>query len=159
MAIFVVMEPPARPGPSAEAVFVRDGFAVLGFLLPYFWLFWHRLWIEGLLALGVVLLLAALGEQAGFATIASLLTLLASIYVGLEGSALRVNALRRRGWREAGVVVAASRAEAEIRYFADDAETPAMDAVPLPWAPAAPVQSGVVDNGPALGLLSYPGGR
>ena len=159
MAIFVVMEPPASPGPSAEAVFVRDGFAVLGFLLPYFWLFWHRLWIEGLLALGVVLLLAALGEQAGFAAIASLLTMLASIYVGLEGSALRVNALRRRGWREAGVVVAASRAEAEIRYFADEAETADAAGVPLPWAPAPPASAGPVATGPALGLLSYPGGR
>ena len=159
MAIFVVMEPPARPGPSAEAVFVRDGFAVLGFLLPYFWLFWHRLWIEGLLALGVVLLLAALGEQAGFAAVASLLTLLASIYVGLEGSALRVNALRRRGWHEAAVVVAASRPEAEIRYFAGEGETPAVDALPLPWAPATPASAGPVTTGPALGLFSYPGGR
>ena len=159
MAIFVVMEPPASPGPSAEAVFVRDGFAVLGFLLPYFWLFWHRLWIEGLLALGVVLLLAALGEQAGFAAIASLLTMLASIYVGLEGSALRVNAPRRRGGGDPGAGAPAARAAAETRYSADAAETADAAGVPLPWAPAPPASAGPVATGPALGLLSYPGGR
>ena len=67
MAIYVVMEPPAATEAEAieRAVLVRDGFAVLAFLVPPLWLFWHRLWIEALLALAASIALATLGEQAG----------------------------------------------------------------------------------------------
>ena len=36
MASFVIMEPPA--GSKVETVIVKDGFAVLGFLMPPLWL-------------------------------------------------------------------------------------------------------------------------
>ncbi|MGO4834631.1 DUF2628 domain-containing protein, partial [Rhizobiaceae sp. 2RAB30] len=91
MASYVIMEPPpeASGRVSREPVFVRDGFAFLAFLVPFFWLLWHRLWIEAALALGVALLLGGLGEYGGAGPLASLLSLLVSIYVGLEGAALR----------------------------------------------------------------------
>jgi hypothetical protein len=80
--------------------------------------------------------------------------LLVSLYVGLEASALKLAALRRRGWREWGVVEADNADEAEIRYLAEaltgSDETPA----PPPTAgPAAPRST----SQPALGLLAYPG--
>lgn len=153
MASYVVMEPPRRSSEAlADARLVRDGFSLLAFLLPPLWLLWHRLWIEAALAFAAALLLTGLGEVAGFGLAGSLLSLLVSIYVGLEGSALRLAAYRRRGWREWGVVEADTASDAEMRYLseADFTETePVITPSPQALRPR-PV-------GPALGLLHYPG--
>lgn len=158
MAIYVVMEPPSRGG-RKDGVLVRDGFHLLAFLVPVIWLLWHRLWIEALAALVVALALARLGSMAGYGPASGLLSLLVAIYVGLEGAALRVAALRRRGWREWGAVEAGNAREAEIRYLAEafgDAEEirhePSQPPQTEPPRRATPPPSG-----PALGLLSYPG--
>jgi hypothetical protein len=153
MAAYVVMERPEEE--REKAVFVRDGFAVIGFLLPFVWLLWHRLWIEGALAIGAALLLAAAEGSGTFFTVAApLLSVLVSIYVGLEGSALKIAALRRRGFVDRGVVEADSVGDAEIRYFAG--LRPAGGEGIVPMAPS-PARSAVA--GPALGLLAYPGTR
>lgn len=158
MAIYVVMEPPAATAAEAaeRAVLVRDGFAFLAFLLPPLWLLWHRLWIEAALAFAASMALTALGETAGLGFTGAALSLLVSIYVGLEGPALRINALRRRGWRDSGVVEAKNAAEAEIRYLAGE-EPQAVAEVLRPAPPARPVPGPAVQHGPALGLLDYPG--
>lgn len=158
MAAYVIMEPRQKTPATVDAVFIRDGFAFLAFLVPFVWLLWHRLWIEAALALGAVLLIGALAETGGYGAYASLLSLLVSIYVGLEGAALRINALRRRGWRDAAVVEANSAAEAEIRYYAAVAVEPEADARPAVEPVRRPVER-AAPSGPALGLFSYPGGR
>ncbi len=160
MAIYVVMEPPAANAAEAaeRAVLVRDGFALLGFLVPPLWLLWHRLWIEAALAFAASVGLTALGETAGLGFTGAALSLLVSIFVGLEGAALRINALRRRGWREWGVVEASNPGEAEIRYLAgEEPQETTRSAVPHS-APARPAPSGLA-SGPALGLFDYPGRR
>jgi hypothetical protein len=159
MAVYVVMEPPRanRNDAATGAVLVRDAFSVLAFLLPPLWLLWHRLWIEAALAFAAAMALTALGEVAGFGLAGAVLLLLVSIFIGLEGAALRVNAMRRRGWREWGVVEGSDRAEAEIRYAAEAApdETVTRD-VPHSTAPIQPT-SRPAPSGPALGLFDYPG--
>lgn len=160
MAIYVVMEPPLGNAAAASerAVLVRDGFSLIAFLVPPLWLLWHRLWIEAALAFAAALLLTALGEAAGFGLTSSLLSLLVSIYVGLEGPALRLAVLRRRGWRAWGAVEARDRQDAEIRYLSEVDLPGREDAVP-PFAdqPAKPVAVTPARKGPALGLLDYPG--
>lgn len=160
MAAFVVMERGAADsaGPD-EVAFVRDGFHWLAFLLPVFWLLWRRLWIEALLAFAATFLLSALGELAGLEIYASLLTLLASLYFGLEAPAMRVRALARRGWREWGVLEAPRLSDAELLYGAAAAEIqndssgevsglrPLMQ--PGPPLRAAPSRG--------IGLVPYPG--
>ena len=155
MASYVVMEPPAR-GEEERAVLVRDGFHFLAFLLPAVWLLFHRLWIEAVAAFVVAGALGGLGAYAGFGPASSMLSLLVGIYVGMEGAALKVAALRRRGWREWGVVEADNAGDAEIRYLtqAVSGETD-VQAAPLPVEqPAARPR---VSTGPALGMLGYPG--
>jgi hypothetical protein len=154
MAIYVVMEPPQR----GDAVLVRDGFHLFGFLTPPLWLLWHRLWIEAIVAFAVATVLAALGEVAGFGLAGSLLSLLVSIYVGMEGAALRLAALRRRGWKEWGVVEAVSLDDAEARYLID-AEHREGGALREQSQTAGQRQPFVAarPSGPALGLLNYPG--
>ena len=163
MAIYIVMEPPQRQGAEAaeRALLVRDGFAFFAFLVPPLWLAVHRLWIEAAFALVVGLALGALGTVAGFGLAGSLLPLLVAIYVGLEGNALRVAALRRRGWREWGVVEASNAGEAEIRYLAgEEPQEAVQSAVPHSTGPmlGRTAPSGLA-SGPALGLFDYPGRR
>lgn len=157
MAIHVVMEPPAKVGSntSESAVFIRDGFHVFGFIAPLLWLLWHRLWLEAAMTFAATLALAAASEWAGLTFAAPLLPLLISLYVGLEGGALRIAALRRAGWRQWGVIEADSVEDAELRYLfaaepSDDEPTPAAIAI----SPAAPRHQ---PAGGALGLLHYPG--
>jgi hypothetical protein len=159
MAIYVVMEPPAVDvaDPAERAILVRDGFAFLAFLVPPLWLLWHRLWIEAALALAVSVGLTVLGETAGLGFLGAALSLLVSIYVGLEGPALRINALRRRGWHDRGVVEAANAGEAEIRYLAGEEADDTVEEAPLPVALAPAAVSRPSPAGPALGLLGYPG--
>ncbi len=154
MASYVVMQPPGSGGSSGRAELVRDRFSWIGFLVPPFWLLWHRLWIEALLVVAAAIALAALGEVAGLGALAAGLSLLVSVYVGLEGPALRLAALRRRGWREAGIIEAGSRDEAEIRLFAVEEAPAAAQAHPaaVPALPSRPARPG-----PPLGLFDHPG--
>ncbi|PWK63436.1 DUF2628 domain-containing protein [Aminobacter sp. AP02] len=157
MAIHVVMEPPASAGKNASeaAVFIRDGFYVLGFIVPLLWLLWHRLWLEAAVTLAVTMALAVASEAAGLTFAAPLLPLLISLYVGLEGGALRIAALRRAGWRQWGVIEADNLEDAETRYLfngeTDDAPAPAAVAIASPATPRPQPAGG------ALGLLHYPG--
>jgi hypothetical protein len=158
MAIYVVMEPPGRSEKVDATAFVRDGFAWLGFLVPPLWFAWHRLWIEAALAFVIMGLLSMVGQRLGLGMASSLLSLLVSLYVGLEGQGLRVSALRRRGWHEWGVVEAGWLDDADTRY--------ALEAEALADEPA-PVQRMVPDAtlarpaqpGMALGLTHIPGRR
>ncbi|PSJ56362.1 DUF2628 domain-containing protein [Kumtagia ephedrae] len=163
MARFVIFEPDGALGSDAvaEARIVRDGFAVLGFLVPPLWLLWHGLVIEAVLVFATMFGIGAVGELLGLGPAGSALSLLVSVYVGLEGAALRMAALRRRGWREWGAVEADRIADAEIRYATEAvgaASLPhdhvASPPEPRPARHAAPRPS----TGPALGLLHYPGG-
>jgi hypothetical protein len=157
MASYVVMEPPGRMAQApADAVLVRDGFSLWAFLVPPLWLIWHRLWIEAALVFAATLALTALGEVAGLGLAGSLLSLLVSLYVGLEGAALRLAAYSRRGWRDWGVVSANDAGEAEARYFGE-ADVGRQRVEPVAMVPAAAHPARPAPSGPALGMLHYPG--
>jgi hypothetical protein len=153
MSVYVVMEPPKR----GDAVLVRDGFHLFGFLTPPLWLLWHRLWIEAIVAFAAAMVLGVLGEVAGLGLAGSLLSLLVSVYVGIEGAALRLAALRRRGWKEWGAVEADNFDDAEARYLIEaerqaggELREPGLPAWSQPIVPARRSE-------PALGLFNYPG--
>ncbi|MFC3326995.1 DUF2628 domain-containing protein [Mesorhizobium cantuariense] len=156
MAIYVVMEPPGRSEKVDATAFVRDGFAWLGFLVPPLWFAWHRLWIEAALTFVIMGLLSMLGQKLGLGLAGSLLSLLVSLYVGLEGQGLRIAALRRRGWHEWGVVQAGRLDEADIHY-ALEAEALADEAAPVQRMVPDPALARPAQPGIALGLTHIPG--
>ena len=159
MASYVVLEPEAAAARDEEAVLVRDSFAFLAFIVPFFWFLWHRMWFEALAALALGLMLGALAAQPGaYGTVGTLLSLLLGILIGLEARALRVAALRRRGWREWGVVEADSREEAEARFAAEAAApAPRPAAAPPPVRPVPPAgHARPATDRPSLGLIDYP---
>ncbi|WP_027053812.1 DUF2628 domain-containing protein [Mesorhizobium erdmanii] len=156
MAAYVVMEPPGRGEKADRSAFIRDGFTWLGFLVPPLWFAWNRLWIEAALAFVVMGALSMAAENLGLGLAGSLLSLLVSLYVGLEGQGLRIAALRRRGWHEWGVVQAGWLDDADTRY-ALEVEAHAEEPTPAPRmvpdaALARPAQPGM-----ALGLTHVPG--
>jgi len=158
MASFVIMEPPAKAGTNAAegTLFVRDGFSLMAFFVPFLWLLFHRLWFEAILVVAAAVALGMAGDYWNLAGTAAVLSLMVSILVALEGNNWRIAALRRRGYAEKGVIEADDRSEAEIRYFAGgdfNAEAPATapatrTARPVPLAPSRP--------GGTLGLVGYP---
>lgn len=154
MASFVVLEP-SGDRPAADIAFVRDGFAWLGLLLPFFWLLWHRLWIEALLFLAASIGLAMLVEFGGLGVVAPFLSLILALYVGVEGATLRVWAATRRGWRAWGVVEADTLEDAEARYFAERGDAAGPERSVQRAEPSRTVRPGVSGE-PALGLLDYP---
>jgi hypothetical protein len=156
MASWVVLEAP--PGASAregeELVFQRDGFSVLAFLFPPVWLLWHRLWVEAAVTIALLFAVTALERLGGLVAAASILSLLVSLFVGLEGNAMRIARWQRRGWRALTVVDADSEHDAETIYVAHDEledERPA-DRQPIV---AHPAFAGVQPS--AIGLLLNPG--
>lgn len=146
MAAYVAMEPPG--GNAERTVLVRDGFTALAFLLPVFWFLFHRLWIEAALALAATLALGSLDTLGGLG--GPLLTLLFSLLAGFEAPALRLWALRRRGWIERGVVEAGNSGDAEARFFLGGDGEAEGGAPSAPGAGSGRPRPGAV---PVLGLL------
>ena len=57
---WIVLEPPADGStdgltvpPSEKARLLKDRFSPLAFFFTFLWLFWHRLWLAGLIVLGL----------------------------------------------------------------------------------------------------------
>ena len=119
-AYSVFAPPPFDPGAAgAERFrFVRDGFSWPAFILGPIWMLFHRLvlvlilWLVVLFGLGAAIRL--LGVPSGTA---SLVFLLFALLIGLEASTLQCWTLKRRGWREIGIVVADELEAAERRFF------------------------------------------
>ena len=162
MAGFTVIKPPAdRDG--ERVLFLRDGFSLLALLLPLVWLVWRRLWLEAALYL-VLMLAVALAVRQGWLPSVSIgiVSLLASLYAGLEASTLRLGSLLRRGYSELGAVQADDAAEAEIRWFSGSADRHPASAVPSAPVPATlvsrPAMAGQTPE-PFMGLFDYSGDR
>jgi len=157
MARFVVLEPPAKESAASEARILRDGFSVMAFLFPPLFLLWHRLWLAGAACIAASLAAAALAETVGQPLAGTALSAVIGLYVGLEGGALRIAGLRRRGWQERAAIEADGLADAEIRYAEMALEEHAEGEWPWQAPPIQrlpPVRPGSV---PALGMLAYPG--
>jgi Protein of unknown function (DUF2628) len=163
MAAYTVFEPPPRGDQTkADPVrfrFVRDGFSWGAFLLGPLWMIRRRLW---LVLLGYVVLIAALvvasARLAGIGDLPGFVAVLVALLLGLEGSTLIRWTLRRRRWKELGIVVGKNREEAEYRFFNDWVAHGAGHPEPPPAPPGAPLPSGRSYAPDVVGLFPEPGG-
>jgi hypothetical protein len=114
MRIWTVHLPRGAVTPTRAPVLVREGFAWGACLFTLPWLLLHRLWIEAIGYLGVVLLLAAFVPPAAALPVALTLQFL----IGAQAQDLRRAALARRG-RPAAHVVAAADADAALARLLD----------------------------------------
>lgn len=167
MAVYTVHQPPLRhadPLPDAERiVFVRDGFSFWAFLFAPLWMLWHRMWLVllgyavGLAAIDAALLLLGASRAA-----LSVIGLFISLLVGLEASTLRRLSLRRRGFRNVGVVSGADREDAERRFFGTwlaDPRSSSTAAAPAAAPPPIPAASSAHGSHTpeVIGLFPQPG--
>jgi hypothetical protein len=171
MSVYTVHEPPLRAADDLadpeRFVFVRDGFYVWAFLLTPLWLLWRRLW---LVLVCYVIFSIALNAALAFAGVAgpavALINILVSLLIGLEASSLHRFTLRRRGWRNVGIVSGDDREDAERRFFEQWLRArPAPPHVPsaaTPPPPAGPRPSPGVSPGTGggiIGLFPEPGAQ
>jgi hypothetical protein len=169
MSVYTVHEPPLRAaGASADPerfVFVRDGFYLWAFLLTPFWLLWHRLWLAfaSYVVLSAVVdsALRLAGASAGLITLVGLLI---SLLVGLEAGTLQRLTLRRRRWRNIGLVSGDDLEDAERRFFDSwlqrapaPSGPPFAAPSPVPSAPPTSVTAHVSEASRVIGLFPEPG--
>ena len=138
MTRYVVFEPPSEDGirPSADALFLRDGVTKWAVVLPWLWLFRHRLVLAGFAVLALDLGIGWAAERLGLGLAGLVLPLLLGLFVALEGPSLRASRYRRRGFEEVAAVDAADEAEATILYYAGHAAPAGLTRAPAP-APTA----------------------
>lgn len=122
MKLFTVHVPPGAPeGRGADdVVFVKDGFSWPALFVPLLWLLYHRMWLEFVIVLALVLVievsLTALGAgdgAMGWAGVAF------NLLFAFEANDLRRARLARKGWRDLGPVMGDNLPGAERAFFAD----------------------------------------
>jgi hypothetical protein len=166
MSVYTVHEPPQRGADAlADAerfVFVRDGFYWWAFLLTPFWMLRHRLWLVLVIYLVVIACLDTALRLVGAASfVITCVGVLISLLVGFEAGTLRRFALRRRGWRNLGIVSGDDLEDAERRFFdvwLDNAAARS-GAASNPSPPSQPPASGSAAASGIVGLFPEPGAQ
>lgn len=166
MKTFLVFEP-ARSGKNSETaeriVFLREKFSWPALFFAPLWLLWHRLWLGFVTWLLAEFAVGALTQLFGLHPGATAFSLwLPNLLVAFEAAELRRRKLIRKGYTDAGIVLAHNLEDAERRFFEEwvmGSEAPARPqpsrtAVSAPAAPGAPVQ-----GNPVIGLFPEPGSR
>ncbi len=156
MATFLVLIPPGAKSGDENARIVRDRFSWVAFVLPVIWLLWHRAWLAAALAFAVQALGAAIADHAIFGLAGLGICLATHLLVALEGPAMLVAGLERRGWTVDAVISADDRATAEEIYYTETPadEEQARDSVSLPAA-----ETSARRHAPMLGLVGFKEGR
>jgi hypothetical protein len=157
MPVYTVHEPPVRTaGALADPVrfiFVRDGFYWWAFLLTPLWMLWRRLWLVFVLylvlSIGIETAMRIYGASAGMI---SLVAAQISLLVGLEAGSLRRFTLKRRGWKNVGVVSGSDLQDAEHRFFSAWVKGVKPQADTPPAAPPPPTTA----TAPYLSLAKMP---
>ena len=126
---------------KGDTVFVPEGFSIFAFIFGVLWLWFHRAWFAGGILLALVAVLMLLPGTIGLDPVMALgARLVLGFAVGVFGFDLWRDSLERRGYEFKGVVSAGSKDEAELRYYARQAEaaSAAVEADPAPPPPAFP---------------------
>jgi hypothetical protein len=157
MPVYTVHQPPGAPSRDATRVmFVRDGFYFWAFLFGPLWLLFRRLWLVLVIYFAVMSAVhAALWLVKASAETHFWVTFAIAILLGLEASTLWRGTLRRRGWKDLGVVVGDDLEVAERRFFAQWQEAPA--AVPERSGPPPRIPRNTTPD--VLGLFPEAGAR
>ena len=106
---------------GAEAIFLPEKFSWAAFILTWVWALWNRMWIVAALILSVMFIASALPTVPQI-----LLSLAVNIFMGVHGNDLLGWSLIRRGLSEIGLSNGRTLEEAELRFYADGVDAPAL---------------------------------
>ena len=162
MSVYSVFEPPARDGESVEHperfAFVYDGFSWSAFIFGPFWMLRHRLI---LVFLGWLVLIVAIAFVSRVLSVPRgtelVVILLLALLIGFEASTLRRWTLRRRGWRDIGIVVGDELEIAERRFFDNWVVNDGLATVAPPRPRYRPGGGGNPGEPDVIGLFPEPG--
>lgn len=104
---------------AEDMVLVKEGFFWLAFLVPILWLLFNRMWLYAFSYIVAIIALTLLTDRVlGFSDMQQIILMVGtSLIIGFEAHGLKANALKKRGWREAGVAVGRNRDEAERDFL------------------------------------------
>jgi hypothetical protein len=116
--IYNAYEKPEAAEPTERVVLLREGFSFWAFGLNALWLLLQRMWaLLGLYILAVIVL-SALCTMLGLSEISVMcVQLWLQLMLGFHAYDAQGWLLKRRGYRFAGVIVAADDIAAERRYY------------------------------------------
>jgi len=123
VTVYTVYEPPGDNEADVVAradkvAFVKDGLSWLAFFVPVLWLIFQRMWLELIVFLVVIAGVSwAFGPDDPGQEIAGWVALALMLLFAFEANDLRGWALRRRGYRFAGVASGRDRYAAERAFF------------------------------------------
>ena len=118
MRIYTVQQGPVPRAAGDDLAFVLEGFSWGALVFTIIWPLYHGLWLVFAMAVVLFLVLSVLTGVAGFSELGrNAIFLAAAVIFALEANNLRRWTLRRRGWREVGVVAGRTLSDAEHRFF------------------------------------------
>ncbi|HUZ32717.1 MAG TPA: DUF2628 domain-containing protein [Xanthobacteraceae bacterium] len=143
MPVFTVHEPPRRAADAVSdperIVFVREGFSFWALLFTVLWMARYRMWLVLVLYLVITGIVETAMHLAGVGVAGiALVGLAIALLVGMEAATLRRFALRRRGFRDIGIVSGADLEDAERRFFDSWVGSVAEQRSPPPAASGGP---------------------
>lgn len=118
MQLYTVHQGPAPASGGDDVVFVLDGFSWVALIVPPLWALFRSLWAVAAGVIIAALAIAAAAQWAGAPErVTAIVSFAAALLFAYEANDLRRWTLRRRGFRDAGIVMGRNLADAEQRFF------------------------------------------
>jgi Protein of unknown function (DUF2628) len=117
MRYYSVHAPPDAPDEPERFAFIKDGFSWPAFFVSVLWMLWHRLWLALVWYVVFLLSVAWIGRLVS-QDAATVVAVLGTVLLALEGNNIRRRSLEGRGWDEIGASFGKGISEAEARFFA-----------------------------------------
>lgn len=104
--------------PLEDAEYLSEGFSWKAFIFSFFWLIYHKLWVQGA---AIFILFIVIGELAGAGAISEgadvILRIGVCAYIGFAGKDYLRKRLESEGYDFVDVVLAKSIDEAEYKFI------------------------------------------
>jgi hypothetical protein len=127
MRSFIALVPPASNEPNSDLLvfhqaenmrFIKEGFSWAAFLFGPLWALAHLKWLTFGLMLCAISFIIALEYLGAISPEQGTIIMLGLAFIaGFEGNNWLKAGLVRRGWRESGIAIGASKAEAERDFL------------------------------------------
>ncbi len=118
MQLYTVHQGPAPASGGDDVVFVLDGFSWVALIVPPLWALFRSLWAVAAGVIIAALAIAAAAQWAGAPErVTAIVSFAAALLFAYEANDLRRWTLRRRGFRDVGIVMGRNLADAEQRFF------------------------------------------
>lgn len=118
MKTFRVFIHPKISDGADSIIAVKEGFSFWALVFNIFWALWHRAWVLAAVFLAWNITKAMLIEK-GFVntTGASLMDVVVILYLAFEAADYYAESLKRRGFKEKGIVLAENADAARMEYL------------------------------------------